>query len=226
MKILLIEDDMSIRNVLKIGLESLNFIVDEFEDGESGFYAAKINKYDIIILDYILPKMTGKEICKEIRELGIHVPIIMLSSRSSAFDKVDLLNCGADDYLTKPFSFDELKARIKCISRRPPKIEGSILKYPNITLNKDRNEIMVKEKKTYFTKKEFLLLQIFMENVGNVISRSTIIEKVWDMNANPLSNTIEAHVLAVRKKIGDKKKVIIKNIPGIGYKMSEPYFNK
>ncbi len=224
MKILLIEDDVSVRNVLKIGLESLNFIVDDFQDGEAGLYAAKLNKYDLIILDYVLPKKTGKEVCAEIRDVGINTPIIILSSRNSAHDKIELLNCGADDYMTKPFSFEELKARIRCVHRRPLKIEGSILKYPNITLNKDRNEILIKDKKIYFTKKEFLMLQVFMENIGKVVSRSLIIEKVWDMNANPLSNTIEAHILGVRKKIGDKKKEVIKNVPGIGYKMVDPQF--
>lgn len=223
MKILLIEDDTSVREVLKIGLSSINCIVDTCTDGDSGLYTAKLNKYDLIILDYILPKKTGKEICHSLREIGVNTPIIILSSRNSAFDKIDLLNCGADDYLTKPFSFEELKARIKCILRRPNKIQGEILKYRNITLDKGKNEIYINDKKIYFTKKEFILLQLFMENIGNVVTRSLIIEKVWDMNANPFSNTIEAHVLNVRKKIGDLKKKIITNVPGIGYKMSEPY---
>jgi len=219
MRILLIEDDMSIRNVLRLGLEAESFAVDEADDGEKGSYLARVNQYDLIILDNVLPKKMAKQVCTEIREQNIHTPIILLSAKSDILSKVALLNCGADDYLTKPFSFEELKARIKTLLRRPHQIEGVILRYGNITLNKDTHEVIRGGKRVYFTRKEFSLLELLMKNFGKIVTRTDMMEHVWDINADPFSNTVESHILSVRKKIGDGHKRIICNVPGRGYKM-------
>lgn len=219
MKILLVEDNVSIRNVLRLGLEDEAFAVDEAEDGEKGSYLARTNKYDLIILDNVLPKKMAKEVCLEIREQNIYTPILLLSAKSDTISKVELLKAGADDYVTKPFSFEELKARIRTLLRRPHKIENQILRADNLILNKDTQEVRMGHKRLNLTRKEFSLLELLMSNLGNVVTRTDMIEHVWDINADPFSNTVEAHVLNLRKKIGDAQKRIIRNVPGRGYKM-------
>ena len=221
MKILIVEDDRSIRNVLKMGLESEGYIVDEAEDGESGSYLARINPYGLIILDIVMPKKSGTEVCRELREYNIDTPILMLTSKSDVLTKIQLLNIGADDYITKPFSFEELIARIKAVSRRPSAIEDDILRNGNITLNVNTQEVLRNKKKVYLTRKEILLLELFMKNKDKVVSRASIMEHVWETDMNPFSNTIEAHILSLRKKIGDAKKNLIRSVPGRGYRMME-----
>ncbi|HMO78994.1 MAG TPA: response regulator transcription factor [Candidatus Paceibacterota bacterium] len=218
MKLLIIEDDISIRNVLRLGLEELSYSVDEAEDGERGLYLAKINKYDLIILDNILPKKLGKKVCEEIRNSGINTPILLLSAKNDVNSKIELLDSGADDYLTKPFSFAELQARIKSLLRRPHKIEGIILKSKNIILNTDTGEVFFKNKKIYLTRKEFCLLEFLMKNSNKILNRTKLIENIWDMNGDPFSNTIETHISNLRGKIKDSNKKIILNVPGRGYK--------
>lgn len=220
MKILLIEDDVSIRNVLRMGLEGEGFCVDEAEDGEIGSYLARTNVYDAIILDNVLPKKMAKQVCTEIRDQNIYAPIILLSAKNDVLSKIELLNSGADDYLTKPFSFEELKARLKTLLRRPHKIETSIIKTNNLILNKDTHEVRKNNKRIDLTRKEFSLLELLMSNLGKVVTRTDMMEHVWDINADPFSNTVEAHILNLRKKIGDRNKKILRNIPGRGYKIS------
>lgn len=220
MKILLIEDNLSVRNVLRMGLESQSFSVDEAENGEQGSYLARINKYDVIILDNVLPKKSGDQVCREIREAGSDTPIILLSGKSDVLTKIKLLKVGADDYMTKPFSFEELVVRIKVLLRRPQNIEDVVLKIAHIKLNIDTQEALYKDKKIYLTKKEFSLLELLMKNKERVLSRATIMEHVWDSNINPFSNTIESHIMNLRRKIGDRDKTIITSVPGRGYKIT------
>jgi two-component system, OmpR family, copper resistance phosphate regulon response regulator CusR len=219
MKILLIEDDLSIRNVLRLGLEADAFAVDEAEDGEKGSYLARVNQYDLIILDNILPKKLGKQVCQEIREGNVQSPILLLSAKNSILDKVELLNSGADDYLTKPFSFEELKARIKTLLRRPVQIQDTILRCRDLKLNRDTHEVARKDKKILLTRKEFSMLEFMMMHQNKLLTRASIMEHVWDMNSDPFSNTVEAHILNLRKKIGDKNKILIQNVPGRGYRL-------
>lgn len=220
MRILIAEDDKGIINYLKPSLEGENFIVDAVEDGEKGLYLAQTNDYDLIILDNILPKKEGYKICEEIRKDGKTVPIMMLSVKSEIETKVKLLNAGADDYLTKPFSFEELRARIKALLRRPKKIENQILKVDDLVLDKSRQTVARGKKEIYLTGKEFSLLEYLMKNQDTVLSRGMIMEHVWDMNADPFSNTIEMHILNLRRKIEQKnKKKLIRTVPGRGYKI-------
>lgn len=220
MRILLIEDERRISKFLKATLEAELFSVDVAEDGERGSSLAIINDYDLIILDNILPKKSGLEVCTYIRTKGKNMPIIMLSVKSDTATKVELLNAGADDYVIKPFSFDELMARIKAILRRPKHIEDDILHIDDLTLD-TRKYIMTRGKKEiYLTRKEFMLLEYLLRNRGVVLSRGMILEHVWDMDTDPFSNTIESHILSLRRKIDPAgKKKLIHTVPGRGYKI-------
>lgn len=220
MRILLIEDDKNITESLKASLESECFIVDIAKDGEEGAYCAQLNNYDLAILDNMLPKKPGIEVCREIRGCGKTLPIIMLSVKSDTASKAELLNAGADDYVTKPFSFDELLARIKAIMRRPKQLENEILQVDNLIMNPARHIAQRGEKEIHLTRKEFLLLKHLLKSEGAVLSRATIMEHIWNMDADPFSNTIETHIANLRKKIDfGKHKKLITTVPGRGYKI-------
>lgn len=219
MKFLIIEDDKETIDFLKSSLKDEGFLVDTAEDGEEGLYKAQINTYDLIILDKGLPKKNGLQVCSELRNKGKSIPIIILSVESDAATKTDLLNIGADDYLSKPFSFAELLARIKALLRRPEKIEDNILKVGDLTLDVNGRKIKWKNKEIYFTNKEFMLLEYLMKNRGRVLSRAEILEHIWDVNADPFTNTIETHILNIRKKIQGSKNKLIRTIPLMGYKI-------
>ena len=220
MKILIVEDDISLRNVLRLSLESKGFAVDDAEDGEMGSYLARTNSYDIVLLDNVLPKKMGGHICKEIRESGKHTPILILSSKQEVLSKIQLLDNGADDYLSKPFSFDELTARIRAITRRPFQIHSSILTTKNIEINFNTQTIKVSNKDVYLTRKEYSLLEFLAKHPNNVISRGQILEHVWDMSVDPFSNSIETHIMNLRKKLKDTRRKIISSVPGRGYKFN------
>ena len=221
MRILVIEDEEGIAKFLKAGLESEYFAVDLAEDGEKGSYLAKTNDYDMIILDNMLPKKNGAEVCQEIRATGKNTPIIMLSARGEMGIKVELLNKGADDYMTKPFSLEELLARIRALLRRPHYVSSEVLTIDDLVMDTKRHVVKRGEKEIYLTRKEFMLLEYLLKHRDSVVSRGMIMEHVWDMNADPFSNTIESHILNVRKKISAKgKKNLIHTLPGVGYKIS------
>ncbi len=214
------EDEKEILSFLKKSLEAEHFVVDAAKDGEKGSYLARTNDYDLIVLDNVMPKKNGLEVCKDIRRDGKSVPILILSVKTETTTKVDLLNAGADDYLTKPFSLDELLARIKALLRRPKQIENEILQIDDLILDSNKSTVRRGNQEIYLTRKEFILLQYLMKNQGIVLSRSMIMEHVWDMSADPFSNTIESHILSLRKKIDAKgKKKLIHTISGRGYKL-------
>ena len=218
MRILAIEDDIEIANFLQESLQREGFIVDIARDGDRGSFLSRTNEYDFIILDYILPEKDGLAVCKEIRQQRKDVPILMLSVRSSIPDKVKLLNLGVDDYLAKPFSLSELLARIRAILRRPKKLEGNPITYANLELERMGQRLFKEDEEIYLTRKEFLLLEYFMKNIGIVLSRGMLLEHVWNVETDPFSNTIEAHILNLRRKI-DPNHLLIHTIPGRGYKM-------
>lgn len=220
MHILVVEDEREISDFLRVSLEAECFAVDTASDGETGSTLGRTNDYDLIILDNILPKKEGREACKEIRAAGKTVPIIMLSVKSETVTKVDLLNAGADDYMTKPFSLEELLARMRALLRRPKEIEEEILSIGDLIVDIKRHTVRRGNKEIYLTRKEFVLLSYLLQNAGSAMSRGMIMEHVWDMNMDPFSNTIESHILSLRKKIDAKsKKKIIQTVPGIGYKI-------
>lgn len=220
MKILIIEDDISIRNVLRLSLESKGFTVDEAEDGDIGSYLARTNSYDVILLDNVLPKKMGGHVCKEIRSSHKNTPILMLSAKTEVLTKIQLLNIGVDDYVTKPFSFEELLARIYALSRRPQVIQEDIFKIKDIEINFKAQTIKKNKKDIYLTRKEFSLLEFLVRNKNTVVSRGQILENVWDMSIDPFSNTIETHIMNLRRKLSDTRRIIISSIPGRGYKLN------
>ena len=221
MKILIVEDEKEIADFLRQSLAAEMFVTDVAHDGEKGAALAKINPYDLIILDNVLPKKNGLSVCQEIRAAKLVTPILILSAQSNTDLKIDLLNAGADDYLIKPFALEELLARVRALLRRPPLINEDILHCCNLSLNIKSQTLIKNKKEIYLTRKEFQLFEYLLRNKGIVLSRGMIMEHVWDMNADPFSNTIESHVLSLRRKIGDKDaRKIIKTVPGRGYTIS------
>ena len=221
MNLLVVEDDKETRNFLKSSLKAEGFVVDTAEDGKAGSYKASVNDYDLIVLDIELPYKNGRQICSELRASGKNMPIIMLSVKGEIDTKVDLLQTGADDYLTKPFSFTELSARIKALLRRPQKIEGEVLCIGDLVLDAGSRTVARAGKEVGLTPKEFFLLEYLMRNRGRVMSRQALLEHVWDVNADPFTNTVETHIVNLRKKLKQKnKREIICTVSGTGYKIN------
>lgn len=220
MRILVIDDNKDIRELLKVGLESEMFSVDTAPDGEQGSYLARTNEYDLILLDNVMPKKTGHEVCTDIRNAGKSVPIILMSVKSETDEKIRLLNLGVDDYVPKPFSFDELLARIRAILRRPEQSLSEKISIGDITLNSRTHEVTRGKKQIYLTRKEYSMLEILIRNNGDVVSRGTIMEHVWDLDSNPFSNSIETHVFNLRKKLEKKNERLIVNVPARGYRIN------
>lgn len=224
MKILIVEDEHKIANLIKQGLEQERYLVDVSYDGEEGYDLASEGTYDLIILDRLLPKIDGLLICKKLREENNHVPIIMLTAKIQIKDKVEGLNSGADDYLTKPFAFEELLARIKALSRRPKKTVNKILQVSDLVLNTETYEIKRKRKAITLSSKEFKLLEYLMNNKNKILSKEQIINHVWSYDSNILPNTIEVFIGYLRNKI-DKpfkdSKNLIHTQRGFGYKIGE-----
>lgn len=181
---------------------------------------ARINQYDLILIDINLPKKNGLQVIRELREKQKETYIIVVSAHISVDEKVLAFKYGADDYITKPFSYDELKARIQAILRRPSKMEPDILTLSNLSLDRNKKKAQRGNKVIYLTRKEFALLEYLLLNRGNVVSRSMIMEHVWNSESDPFSNTIEAHILNLRKKIElPRMDKLIHNVPGRGYKI-------
>ncbi|MBD3251641.1 response regulator [Candidatus Uhrbacteria bacterium] len=222
MRILIIEDNPDLRSILQKRLTEESYVVETAVDGEDGLHKAMSNVYDIIILDLQLPKKDGLQVCQELRAAGRDVRILILSVQSDVETKADLLNMGADDYLAKPFSFKELTARLHALLRRPKKISNEILRYWDIEMNVQKHTVRVDDRNLYLTRKEFMLLELFLKNPEAVLTRQVMAEHVWDSNLDPFSNTIESHILMLRKKIetpGSAKR--IHTIVGRGYMLSE-----
>jgi DNA-binding response OmpR family regulator len=225
MRALVIDDEKGVRETLAENLRTRCFAVDTAEDGTEGSYMARTNEYDIIILDNMLPEKNGITVCEEVRKTGRTTPIIILSVLSDPWRKVDLLNAGADDYMIKPFSFEELMARIRALLRRPLTIEGDVIIIDTLSLDTKQQTVKREEAGIYLTRKEYMLLEYLMRNRGSVLSRAMIMEHVWDMTSDPFSNTIESHILSLRKKV-DKphQQKLIHTVPGRGYRIDEkPY---
>ena len=178
MRILLIEDDLKIQAFVKESLEAEMFAVDAVSEGESGSYLARTNEYDVIILDLMLPDKDGHEVCEEIRNEGKTTPIIILSAITDSTQKTNLLNSGADDYLSKPFAINELMARIRAVLRRPPAMQNEVLKIKDIELDSNKNTVFKKGKEVKLSRKEFMLLRYLMQNEGIVLTRGMML-KPW-----------------------------------------------
>lgn len=220
MRILVADDDKEIRDFLKTSLQAECFIVDTAADGEEGSYLARTHDYDVLVVDNIMPKKSGFELCQEVRKHGKKTPIIILSVQSEVDDKVNLLNAGADDYLAKPFSYRELQSRIRALMRRPQNLTHPVLRVDDLILDTTQQKVRRGTKEVYLTRKEFALTEYLMRNSGAVVSRGMLMEHVWNDEIDPFSNTIEAHILNLRKKIDAiSKRKLIHTVPGRGYKI-------
>jgi heavy metal response regulator len=223
MRILFVEDDTGIARFVKQGLSEKSFSVEVAADGEEGFRAALHMKYDLIILDILLPKMDGKEVLKKIRSMGIQTPVIFLTAKDSENDIVHGLNLGADDYLTKPFSFNELLARIQAIIRRDKAVTySSRLQMANLILEPDGHRVFREKTKIELTPKEYVLLEFFMRHPGQIITRTMISEKVWDYHFDTSTNIIDVHVSHLRNKIDkDFEPKLLHTVKGVGYVLED-----
>jgi DNA-binding response OmpR family regulator len=220
MRILVVDDDKSIREFLKKSLETDCFAVDTAGDGAEGSYLGRVNNYDLILLDNTMPRKMGIEVCKEIRAVGRKSPIIVLSVESEVDDKVNLLNAGADDYLTKPFSYKELASRMRALLRRPNQIASEHLEIGDLVLDTASQRARRGSKDIYLTRKEYALIEHLMRHSGTIVSRGSLLEHVWGEDMDPFTNTIEAHILNLRRKIDfNPKKKLIHTVPGRGYKL-------
>jgi len=220
MRVLIIEDEEDIASFIKKGLEAENFVVDVALEGEKGRFLALTNEYDLVILDIKLPDIDGIEVCRKIREKKKTVPVIMLTVKTDVKSKVEALNIGADDYLTKPFAFEELLARIRALLRREKTTIGDTLKVADLFLDTKSHSVKRAGRLIDLSKKEFVLLEYFMRNPGTVLTRSMILEHVWDMNADPFTNTVDVHVRLLRKKIDEgHRRKFIRTVHGYGYKL-------
>ncbi|MGA3292230.1 MAG: response regulator transcription factor [Candidatus Microgenomates bacterium] len=216
MRILVVEDEHKIANSIKRGFEQETWATDVAYDGEEGYDMASSEEYDVIVLDLMLPKMDGMEICKKLRAAENHTPILMLTARGELSDKLEGLNSGADDYLIKPFAFEELLARVKALARRPREAKSNKLKVRDLELDTNTFEVKVGGKPVELSRKEFALLEYLMRNAGRVVSKENIIAHVWDYEADILPNTVEVFIGYLRDKIGSN---LIKTVRGFGYKV-------
>lgn len=221
MKVLIIENEKKIVDFIKKGLKEESYTVDAVYDGEEGKFMASTYKYDIIILDIMLPVIDGITLCKELRAEKNDIPIIMLTARDSVGDKILGLNSGADDYITKPFSFSELLARMRAILRRGRRVEtDDALIIEGLELRPSTREVIREGEKIELTIKEYSLLEYMMKNKNRVLTRTNIMEHVWDYNFNTYTNIIDVHVNHLRNKIDGKfEKKLIHTIRGVGYIM-------
>jgi len=222
MRILLIEDEEKIASFVARGLKEAHYVVDVARDGEKGLFMAEANEYDLLILDIRLPGRDGISICRQLRSKKMKLPILMLSVRNTTEDKVRGLNCGADDYLTKPFVFKELLARVQALLRRRNSISGGILKAADLELNQLTHKVTRQGKLIELTSKEYVLLEYFMLNPGVIITRTMISEHVWHEDFDSLTNVIDVFVNYLRNKI-DKgfQKHLLHTIRGSGYCLKE-----
>jgi heavy metal response regulator len=222
MRVLLIEDDKDVARFVTKGLKENLFLVDLATDGEEGYQLIIHEKYDLVILDILLPKMDGWEVLGRIRGKGIETPVIVLTARDSTPDVVKGLNLGADDYMIKPFSFSELLARLRAILRRGKIQRPTELKVGNLVLNQITREVYRDKVRIDLTAKEYSLLEYLMRNTGQILTRTMILEAVWDYNFDTMTNVVDVHVNHLRNKIDrDFTPKLLHTIKGVGYVLKE-----
>jgi DNA-binding response OmpR family regulator len=221
MRILVVEDEHKIAQAVKDGLEQESYAVDVAYDGEAGLNTALNDDYDLIILDVMLPKLSGLEVCKKLRDSSNHTPILMLTAKDQNRDIVQGLNTGADDYLAKPFSFEVLLARAKALLRRPHATLGEVLSSADLTLDTTSKEVKRAGQVIALSAKEYALLEYLLRNEHKVLSKNNIMTHVWDFDADILPNTVEVFIAYLRAKVDrpfDGPK-LIQTVRGFGYKL-------
>lgn len=223
MRIVVVEDEIKIAQAVKRGLELKGFAVDAVYDADTGFAYAMDPDYDLVILDRMLPgSMDGVELCQKLRAEGCTVPVLMLTARGTLGDKIEGLNSGADDYLVKPFSFDELTARVRALLRRPRTGAGTVMKVGDLSLDTTTYKVQRGDAEIRLSSKEFALLEYLLHNQGRVITKDMIISHVWNEDALVLPNTIEVYIGYLRNKIDrafPDRQPLLHTLRGFGYKL-------
>jgi DNA-binding response OmpR family regulator len=223
MKILVVEDDRKVAGFIEQGLREEGYAVDVAPDGEQATMLAHVYEYDMIVLDVMLPKKTGLQVATELRREGRSTPILMLTARDTTEDVVRGLDAGADDYLTKPFKFDELLARVRALIRRGGAGRTEILKYGALELDRLKHKVRVDGRAVDLTPKEFHLLQHFLLHPEEVVRRTELLEKVWDMHFDPESNVVDVHVGNLRRKLREAGcEGILQTTRGVGFQLQDP----
>src|SRR5499433_1448222 len=217
-RILLVEDEPRMANVIAKGLREQAYAVDIAADGEAALYQASINDYDLMVLDVLLPQRDGFEVCRELRERGNTTPILMLTARAAVDDRITGFDAGADDYLTKPFSFRELLARIRALLRRDSHLRPEVFQLDDLTVDSASHRVSRASREIELTAKEYALLEYLTRRAGQLVSRAEIAAHVWDDSFDPFSNTIEVYMNRLRKKIDEKHPVkLLHTRRGEGY---------
>jgi len=222
MRLLVVEDEPKIARAIKKGLEQETFAVDICMDGDEGLRYALDEPYDAIILDRMLPGMDGVTVCRELRAAGKQTPILLLTAKDKVSDRVDGLNAGADDYLIKPFAFEELLARVRTLLRRPTIVVSPVLACDNLSLNTQTFEVRRGGKDIQLTQREFALLEYLLRTNGSIVTKDTIIAHVWDYDADVLPNTVEVYMGYLRSKVDKPFKKfppLIHTVRGFGYRL-------
>lgn len=222
MRILIVEDEHRIANTIKKGLELEKYAVDVAYTGNDGYDLASTEEYDGIVLDLMLPGKDGISICRDLRKEKNHTPILMLTAKGQTQDKVMGLDAGADDYLTKPFSFEELLARVRALVRRPKQVISTIITVEDLSLDSNKYSVERNGKQIQLSSKEFALLYYLMRNANTILTKDQIIHNVWDYDADILPNTVEVYIRNLRNKIDvpfTNSKPLIQTIRGFGYKL-------
>ena len=220
MKLLVVEDDSKVAGFIDHGLKEEGHIVDVAFDGDEATMLAHVNEYDVILLDVVLPRKNGFQIATELRREGRSTPILMLTSRDAVEDVVRGLDAGADDYLAKPFKFDELLARIRALHRRGGAERLEVLRHGALALDRLRHIATVGGRPLELTAKEFQLLEYFMLHAGEVVRRTALLEKVWDMHFDPESNVVDVHIGHLRRKLAQAAgEPLLATVHGVGFSL-------
>ncbi len=220
MKILVVEDDRKVAGFIEQGLKEEGYVVDVAPDGDEATMLAHVYDYDVILLDVVLPKKSGFQVATELRREGRHTPILMLTSRDATEDVVRGLDAGADDYLAKPFRFDELLARIRALHRRGGAERLDVLSFGPISLDRLRHAVTVHDRPFELTPKEFQLLEFFLLHPEEVVRRTTLLEKVWDMHFDPESNVVDVHIGNLRRKLTEAAgEPLLATVRGVGFSL-------
>ena len=223
MRLLVVEDDPKLAELLARGLREHAYAVDVATDGKAALYQAAINPYDAIILDVMLPVKSGLDVCRELRARGSRTPVLMLTARDTVHDRVAGLDTGADDYLTKPFAFPELLARLRALLRRAPELLPTMIRVGDLTVDTGAQTATRAGRPLSLTSKEYALLEFLARNAGKVVGRAAISEHVWDENHDPFSNAIEVYVNRLRRKLEtDGDPPLIPTRRGAGYVLGAP----
>jgi len=223
MRILLVEDEPRMANVIAKGLREQSYAVDVALDGVSGLYQSSINDYDVIVLDVLLPERDGYEVCRELRQRGDSTPILMLTARAAVDDRLAGFDAGADDYLTKPFSFRELLARIRALLRRDVQLRPDVLEIDDLVVDSGSHRVSRANHDVQLTAKEYALLEYLARRAGQLVSRAEIAAHVWDDTFDPFSNAIEVYMNRLRKKIdGNHSTKLLHTRRGEGYLLQSP----